>query len=431
MKRILMVDDVATNLRCATEILKDNYEITAVKSGKKALELLENMIPDLMLLDVNMPEMSGFELFERIRKIPELSHIPTVFLTAETDKDVEEHGRQMGAADFIRKPFEPDELIHRIDIVFQDSLKKPVKVVQKISTAASLLDKNMKKLEAWADSGETEGYLVLLNLEGFDRIDTVLGSFAREEVFLKIEDVLREIPESDMCFCYVRDSVFGTYFDGNYSMDFMKSTVKRMIAELEFEINESLSEDLDIKITVSAGIASKPEDGRDYETLFRHADKALYFVREIGKRRFHFYSMKPEETHEGMEDRESINLLQLKHQLESRSMDCADSQKSLQMAYHVISRYWEREGVPIQIVFFGIEGEGAREQTMDILSEVISESLRKGDAAVKCGKYQYIAVLINASAENGEMVARRIKKNFEQKTDCTENTLVFEMKSME
>ena len=141
--------------------------------------------------------------------------------------------------------------------------------------------------------------------------------------------------------------------------------------------------------------------------------------------------MKPEETHEGMEDRESINLLQLKHQLESRSMDCADSQKSLQMAYHVISRYWEREGVPIQIVFFGIEGEGAREQTMDILSEVISESLRKGDAAVKCGKYQYIAVLINASAENGEMVARRIKKNFEQKTDCTENTLVFEMKSME
>ena len=78
MKRILMVDDVATNLRCATEILKDNYEITAVKSGKKALELLENMIPDLMLLDVNMPEMSGFELFERIRKIPELSHIPTV-----------------------------------------------------------------------------------------------------------------------------------------------------------------------------------------------------------------------------------------------------------------------------------------------------------------------------------------------------------------
>ena len=272
MKRILMVDDVATNLRCATEILKDNYEITAVKSGKKALELLENMIPDLMLLDVNMPEMSGLELFERIRKIPELSHIPTVFLTAETDKDVEEHGRQMGAADFIRKPFEPDELIRRIDKVFQDSLKKPVKVVQKISTAASLLDKNMKKLEAWADSGETEGYLVLLNLEGFDRIDTVLGSFAREEVFLKIEDVLREIPESDMCFCYVRDSVFGTYFDGNYSMDFMKSTVKRMIAELEFEINESLSEDLDIKITVSAGIASKPEDGRDYETLFRHAD---------------------------------------------------------------------------------------------------------------------------------------------------------------
>lgn len=430
MKRILIVDDVATNLRCAAEILKDNYEVTAVKSGQKALEVLENMIPDLLLLDVNMPEMNGFELFERIGKMPELSHIPAVFLTAETDRGVEERGRQMGAADFIRKPFEPDELIRRIDKVFQDNLKKPVRAVQKINTAASLLDRNMEKLQAWADLEDTVGYLILLNLEGFDRIDTALGSFAREEVFLKIEDVLKEIPESDACFCHVRGNVFGTYFDGSGGIDFVKSAVRRMIAELEFEINEIVSEDLEIKVTVSAGIASKPEDGKDYETLFRHADKALYFVREIGRGRFHFYSMKPEEAHEGAEDRESINLLQLKHQLESRSAENVDSQKSLQMACHVISRYWEREG-PIQIVFFGIEGEGVGEQTMEILSEVISESLRKGDAAVKCGKFQYIAVLLNASSENGEMVAERIKKNFEQKADGMECTLVFEMRSME
>ena len=431
MKRILMVDDVATNLRCATEILKDNYEIIAVKSGKSALEVLDNMVPDLLLLDVNMPEMNGFELFERIKKRPEVSYIPVVFLTAETDKDVEERGRDMGAADFIIKPFEPDELIHRIEKVFQDSLEKSATAVRKINGAGSEMEKNHERLQAWADSKQTRGYLVLLNLEGFDKVDAVLGSFAREEVFFKTEDVLREIPESDACFCYVRDNVFETYFDGNYSIDFMKSTVRRMIAELEFEMNETLSEDLEMKMMVSAGIASKPEDGSDYETLFRHADKALYFVRETGKERFHFYSMKQEDNHEGAEDKETISLLQLKHRLEDRNADCRDTQKTLKTAYHVISRYWDKGEEPIQIIFFGIEGEDMKEQSMEVLSEVIAGSLRKGDVAVQCGSFQYITVLPNASFQNGEMVAKRVKKKFEEMTEQTENTLGFEMMSVD
>lgn len=431
MKRILMVDDVATNLRCATEILKDNYEITAVKSGKKALEVLENMIPDLLLLDINMPEMNGFELFERVREMPELFGIPVVFLTAETDKDVEVRGRQMGAADFIRKPYDPDELSRRIALVFENETHRHEASVKKINTAGLLVEKNKEKLRAWADSKDTKGYFVLINLENFNRIDEVLGSFAKEEVLLKIAEVLLAIPESDTCFCHVRDNVFGTYFEGNHSMDFMRSTVRRMIAELEFEINETVSEDLEVKIMVSAGIAEKPEDGTDYETLFRHADKALYFVKEIGKGRYHFYSMKPEEAREGTEERETINLLQLKHQMEGRNMECADSQKSLQLAHHVIARYWEKNGEPIQIIFFGIEGENVSEKTMGLLSEVIAGSLRKGDAAVKCGQFQYITVLLNASPQNGEMVAKRIKKNFEEKNGNAENTLVFEMESID
>ena len=431
MKRILMVDDVATNLRCATEILKDNYEITAVKSGKAALEALGHMIPDLLLVDINMPEMSGFELFERVKEMPELSGVPVVFLTAETDKDVEAKGIQMGAADFIKKPFEPYELINRIASVFESGAHRHETAVIKKNTAGLLMERNKERLRTWADLKDTKGFFVLINLENFNQIDENLGSFAKEEVFMKIAEVLQEIPESDTCFCHIRDNVFGTYFDGNHSMDSIKTTIRRMIAEMEFEINEIISDDLETKITVTAGIAEKPEDGTDYENLFRHADKALYFVREIGKRRYHFYSMKPEEAREGIEEKETINLLQLKHQLEGRNTEYADSQKSLQLAHHVIARYWERNGEPIQIIFFGIEGENVSEKTMGMLSEVIAGSLRKGDAAVKCGRFQYIAVLLNASSQNCEMVAKRIKKNFEEKLDDTENTLVYEMRSID
>lgn len=229
----------------------------------------------------------------------------------------------------------------------------------------------------------------------------------------------------------MRDNVFGTYFGENFGIDLMKSTLRRMIAEMEFEINEIVSEDFEIKIMISAGIASKPEDGKDYGTLFEHADKALYFATEMGKARFHFYSMKHEEAHEGAEEGESIHLLQLKHQIETRSTESADSKKCLQMAHHVISRYWESEGVPIQIIFFGIVGEDAKEQNMDILSKVITGSLRKGDVAVKCGKYQYLVVLQNASVENGGLVAGRIKKNFEQRSGGAKSALVYEVESME
>ena len=70
MKHILIVDDVTTNLKCAAEVLKDTYDVTTAKSGKAALQILREMQPDLIMLDVNMPEMNGFEVMERIKEDP-------------------------------------------------------------------------------------------------------------------------------------------------------------------------------------------------------------------------------------------------------------------------------------------------------------------------------------------------------------------------
>ena len=66
MKHILIVDDVTTNLKCAAEVLKDSYEVTTAKSGSQALDLLKERVPDLILLDVDMPGMSGYEVMERL-----------------------------------------------------------------------------------------------------------------------------------------------------------------------------------------------------------------------------------------------------------------------------------------------------------------------------------------------------------------------------
>lgn len=119
MKHILFVDDVSTNLKCVGLILKDRYKVTLVKSGREALDCLNNMIPDLVLLDILMQEMDGYEVIKHMKENPVTARIPVVFLTADSEKESEERGIALGAADFIRKPVEPQVLLERIEAVWR------------------------------------------------------------------------------------------------------------------------------------------------------------------------------------------------------------------------------------------------------------------------------------------------------------------------
>ena len=105
MKHIFMVDDEISNLKCAAQILNDSYEVTTTQSGKQGLQLLEKKIPDLILLDINMPEMSGYEVMEALKKNQILKDIPVIFLSSHMDGESEIKGLKMGAMDCIRKPF--------------------------------------------------------------------------------------------------------------------------------------------------------------------------------------------------------------------------------------------------------------------------------------------------------------------------------------
>lgn len=112
---ILVVDDDKTNLTLAQNILLPKYRIAASNSGQAALKYLENHRPDLILLDINMPDMDGFEVMEQIRLRGESDTIPVIFLTADNLAETEIKCFQMGAMDFVTKPFVPDILLSRVD----------------------------------------------------------------------------------------------------------------------------------------------------------------------------------------------------------------------------------------------------------------------------------------------------------------------------
>ena len=114
--RVMIVDDDFLNLKMASFILEKNgIEVIALKSGQELLDKIKDNKPDLILLDVNMPEMDGFETLERLRAQEESSlEIPIIFLTGDDSNETETKGLALGAMDFIKKPFVPNVLILRV-----------------------------------------------------------------------------------------------------------------------------------------------------------------------------------------------------------------------------------------------------------------------------------------------------------------------------
>ena len=113
-KIILIVDDDRLTLSTAQNLLGDTYKVVAVNSGKQAYKYLDRHTPDLILLDINMPEISGFEVMRALQMDSRWRKIPVIFLTADRSAETEVECFRMGACDFVTKPFEPQIMLSRI-----------------------------------------------------------------------------------------------------------------------------------------------------------------------------------------------------------------------------------------------------------------------------------------------------------------------------
>lgn len=121
MYKVMIVDDNMTNLIMAKKALENEYEIVPVSSGETALEFLSDMPepPDLILLDVDMPKVNGFQVISEIKCSEKLNNIPVIFLTAQDDDTTEVEGFFLGATDYIKKPYTTALLRKRLDVHIQ------------------------------------------------------------------------------------------------------------------------------------------------------------------------------------------------------------------------------------------------------------------------------------------------------------------------
>lgn len=192
MKHILMVDDSTTNLKSAAEVLQPYYQLSMAKSGRQAMQFLKKSIPDLILLDLMMPEMDGYSVMEQIKLNPLTAGIPIIFLTADSEQASERKGLQMGAMDFITKPFKAEAMLGRIE-----------KVLQMEDMRKNLLGEAEEELRQGQPAGETEGKQSYTDEEVWEavhKIDhTMLKAYATWEDIEKLCKEAIEYQTASVC----------------------------------------------------------------------------------------------------------------------------------------------------------------------------------------------------------------------------------------
>ena len=426
MKHILIVDDNKANLTAAKAALSDIYKTTAVLSGAQAFKFLEKNIPDIILLDINMPEMDGFEVLEGIRAIPEISHIPVIFLTADNDAETEQKCFDAGAVDFIAKPFVTAVMRSRIGRTLElEELRKSLanRLDEKIKEVSDIKSKsNQDALTGLWNRAYTEekvgellrngvkGALFMMDMDNFKAINDNYGHMAGDGTLKAFADTLRKFAGEDDIICRIGGDEFMTFVSGPSSKSALGKHAGDIIAEMGYFLEKSKFE---TNSSVSVGIAQFPEDGEDFKSLYNAADKALYCVKQNGKNSYHFYS-----DQYAAENKRASNSVDLKYLREM--MHRSDPGKGAYMldfdnfhyVYNFIRRIVERHGEDVNTILFTLQNEYADpveiEQAVELLDRAIFTSLRKADVSARYSSRQVIVMLYDSNENGGQICAERI-----------------------
>lgn len=438
MKSVLIVDDVATNLICVSEVLKPFYNVSTAKSGRQALLMLQEMTPDLVILDVNMPQMNGYEVMEQMKQDSAWAKIPVIFLTAESDMVNEVKGLEMGAMDFIKKPFDPEVIKTRIDKILSISDKQ--NELEVAANKDSLTNLNTRKaLENFLMQKECEkGYFLLLDLDNFKAVNDTYGHIVGDSVLVKMAQVFEEVVGENSCISRIGGDEFAIFLPGEFSEMQIRDLSRRLIATCEFEIGNLLVDYSEFKVSVSVGIASRPENGDSFHDLYKNADKALYYVKQNGKRGFYFYESMSGLNDEFGNENYKIDMLQLQKVISETEYSKGAyhvEYEGFKRIYRFVSRCMERRATDAQIVLFSLDtddkiGKDIIDGFMDNLSCAVTASLRRGDVAARCGNSQYVVILMDADSENGGKVAERIIDKYYSVDKEKALKISYEMKSV-
>lgn len=324
--RILICDDDRTHLLILKETLvSQGYDVRQAVNGELALELFTSFMPHIVLLDVGMPVLDGFEVCSRIRATPTGANIPILMITGSDDQQSIEKAFEVGATDFLPKPIKWALIQHRVKYMlrsyeFQKSLQARENELKHIAYYDALTDlpnrqyftDQLSKVIALSKRQQTTMAVMFIDLDSFKRVNDTLGHQYGDIVLKEIAHRLsKQTRESDIVCradkthldCQVArlgGDEFTLLLSDCGGADDVVLIAKRILAEISETI---LVGQYSLVVTASIGISIYPVDGGNTQDLLKFSNMAMYEAKESGKNCYKLHSKELNER--------SINRLKL------------------------------------------------------------------------------------------------------------------------
>lgn len=284
---ILLVDDNVENLDILVNLLSD-YDVRDVIDGESALEVVRQEKIDLILLDIMMPGMDGYEACRRLKSDPLTEKIPVIFITSKGDGESIDKAYQISGNDYITKPFRAKELLARVNV--QLELKNLFNELTYLAYHDSLTGiLNRRRFfelgnEAFARSENIAA--VMIDIDSFKSINDKHGHAAGDEIIKMVtHTIAMAIPDGVLFgrlggeeFILICESY--SYEGAKIWIDFIRKQIENN--QIEFD-GKTLS------CTISSGVADKTAQMKSLEELIMEADRALYQAKGLGKNQTVFY----------------------------------------------------------------------------------------------------------------------------------------------
>lgn len=436
MKKVLIIDDDRVSLSTAKGVLGDDYKVIAVLDGAQGLKFLEKNECDLILLDINMPGMNGFEVLSEIQKLENRKDTPVIFLTSDNDADTETRCLESGAMDFISKPFVPSVIrsrVHRtleleelranlkneLDEKTQENEEIKAKSFTDALTGLWNREYTENKVNELLSQGH-KGALLMTDLDNFKGINDTHGHQEGDRVLNLFAETLRKFSNENDVICRIGGDEFVAFFTDKTS----RAEVGNIASDIITYLNQEMSKlNYQVKTSVSIGISVAGTDGQDFSKLYNCGDKALYYVKNNGKNSFRFFSDGARE-----EKNRGSQTIDLKHlgEILSRS-DSGHGAYMLDFenfhnVYCFVKRSVERNNrTAVTVLFNLVPGEGCTEldqeetsAVMEVLDKAIFTSLRRDDISTRYSGTQTMAVLLDTDADAAQIAVNRIMKSFSE-----------------
>lgn len=294
---ILIVDDSRLNLMYISRILSDKYNVETASSGEEALKIVFSPnVPDLILLDVVMPEMDGYEVCRKIKSEDSTKNIPIIFLTGNKKEDDEIYGFSIGAVDYITKPFSTVVLNARVNTHME--LIRYRNYLESISYLDGLTNiANRRRFAEYSEllwniakRDKKVVSLIMMDIDFFKTFNDIYGHQAGDICLYGVAQALSKIVlrKTDIIARYGGEEFVGMLQNTNAEDTFIVAEkIRKEIMKLS--IPHGGSKVLDI-VTISLGVASCiPDEYNSLEKLIKNADEALFYSKENGRNSTNVY----------------------------------------------------------------------------------------------------------------------------------------------